>query len=276
MADNTVFMRPIQQFEDNIRPAQLMLNVYRLLDCRDEIITEGDMVASLRDLVQASSGEDLMVLHNEIFLGLIRENAQLPPSALKVRALCHLLRQAVVASCTALDAFLPSLLRVHLPAVIKARGRAFYPSDKGVLEYFSGLSFRLDEVLRMLTEEGTYLYITNRILGEAKTKYLSNKNGIHVAGALLGIDKPWAAIAEHLGRDRKELMAVLEETVKRRNDIVHRADRSLKDPDGEQQPISYAQARQGADTISHVSHALNELVEQEMTRLDSGAKEAGG
>ena len=37
-------IRPIQAFEDNIRPAQLMLHVYRLLDCGDAIQTEGEFL----------------------------------------------------------------------------------------------------------------------------------------------------------------------------------------------------------------------------------------
>ncbi len=261
------FVRPIQQFEDNVRPARLMLNVYRLLDCRDDILTEGDLVSQLRALVNAGSDEDLMVIRNEIFLGMIRENAQLAPSELKTRALCHLLRQAVVASCTALDAYLPALLRVDLPAVIRIKGRKFFPNDKTVTSFFEDLSFSLAEVLRLLGEDDANIYLSNKILGLASFKYLSSKKGIHVTCALLGLEQPWSEIAVHLSRDRKEMMTVLDETVKRRNDIVHRADRSSKDPDGEQQRISYAQARQGVDTISHVCHAIDELVELRKKQL---------
>src|SRR5688572_21142328 len=109
MAQTDPLIRPAQGFEDNIRPAKLMLQVYRLLDCGDAIQTDGAFVSQMRELVKASATEDLMLVQNEIFLGLVREAAQVPKSQLKRSALAHLLRQAIVASCTALDAFLPGL-----------------------------------------------------------------------------------------------------------------------------------------------------------------------
>ncbi len=262
-----ILVRPIQAFEDNIRPAKLMLQVYRLLDSDDKILTAGEFVDALRALVRAAATEDLMVVQNELFLGLIRERAQIPATTLRRATLAHLLRQSIVASCTALDAYLPSLLRLHLPEVIKLRGRDFLPADPGVKEYCKDLIFHIDEVMRLLADENATLYISNRLLSLSQFKYLADRKGVHVVGALLGLGKPWEEIAGHLKRDRKELIETLEATVKRRNDIVHRADRPQATPDGEQQPITYAQARQGADTIEHVCLALNELVEARMLEL---------
>jgi hypothetical protein len=264
MAQTDPLIRPAQGFEDNIRPAKLMLQVYRLLDCGDAIQTDGEFVNQMRELVKASATEDLMLVQNEIFLGLVREAAQVPKSQLKRSALAHLLRQAIVASCTALDAFLPGLLRVHLPAVIATKGRAFLPRDPMIEDYCKDLKFSIDEVLRLMGDENATLYISNKLLGLSTFKYLADKRGVHVVGALLGVEKPWDAISTHLSRDKKELTTVLDATVKRRNDIVHRADRSQAEPEGEQQSITFVQARQGVDTIEHVCLALNELVEKEV------------
>ncbi len=63
-----------------------------------------------------------------------------------------------------------------------------------------------------------------------------------------------------LQRDRKDLMNIIEETARRRNDIVHRADRLQSDPAGKPQDIGYASAKQSVDTIMHVCLALDELV----------------
>jgi len=225
-------------------------------------------VGRLRELVRASATEDLMVVQNEIFLGLVRERANLPKSHLKSSMLAHLLRQAIVASCTALDAFLPGLLRQHLPAVIAVKGRDFIPADETIRDYCDGLKFTVEEVLRLMGDEKeATLYISNKLLALSNFKYLADKRGVHVVGALLGLSNPWELIAEHLGRDRRELVSTLDLTVKRRNDIVHRADRSQGDLEGDQQPISYVQAEQGVDTIKHVCHALNELVDRSMIAL---------
>src|SRR5215831_19224546 len=63
-------LSPRQIFEDNIRPAELMLRVYRLLE-HDTPKTDGEMVQALRALVKADADEGLLLIYNEIFLGLI-------------------------------------------------------------------------------------------------------------------------------------------------------------------------------------------------------------
>jgi len=158
-------LSPRQAFEDNIRPADLLLRVYRLLEC-DVVETDGDMITALRAVVGAVPDEGLMLIYNEVFLGLIRERAQIPPSALKRSALNNLLRQSVVIACTALDTYLPSLLRVNLPTVIQAKGREFVPQDGDLREYFKDLVFDLTETLRILNEPETApLYIANLMSG---------------------------------------------------------------------------------------------------------------
>ena len=261
---------PIKTFNDNIRPAELMLKIYSLLDTNDNVVSDGETIEALRQLVKANIDEDLLLVYNEIFLGLVREGAAVLPSTLKKATLTHLLRQAVVASCTGLDTYLPALLRANLPTVIQALGRDFLPKDDpGVDDYFEGLTFSLDEILRLLDDPLASEYITNKILGLTKFAYLSTHKGVHITGSLLGVHKPWQQISDHLARDRKELMSILNETVRRRNDIVHRADRSQDDPDGEQQEISFAWARQSVDTIGHICLALDEIVAQRIAELQS-------
>ena len=79
--------------------------------------------------------------------------------------------------------------------------------------------------------------------------YLSGKRGIHVTGVLLASTTRGSKIAEQLGRDEEEIKKTLDATVKRRNDIVHRADRSQDDPAGSAQEIGYPWAKQAVETI---------------------------
>lgn len=260
---------PRQTFEDNMRPAELLLRVYRLLE-NDQIHSDGDLVDAMRQLLGGSIDEDLMLISNEIFLGLVRERAQLPRSTLRQATLCHLLRQAIVASATALETYLPALLRSNLPIIIQARGRDFINrNDTTLLDYFSDLTFTLDETLRLLEDENAPEYISNKILGLSRFKYLSSRKGVHVVGSLLGISGSWAAISTHLGRDKKELMKTLEDTVSRRNDIVHRADRLQKDPGGDPQDITFAWTQQAVDVIKHVCLALDELVNIHISEIQA-------
>ncbi len=267
MTIDITLLSPRQTFEDNMHPAQLLLRVYRLLDSNDTIQTEGHMVEAVRSVVQASAEEDLMLVYNEIFLGLVRERAQIPRSTLRQATLCHLLRQAVVASCTALETYLPALLRANLPIIIRAKGRDFVPRDKTLKNYFSDLRFSLDETLRLLDDENAPEYIANKIVGFVSYKYLSQSKGFHVVGMLLGLADPWHEIAVHLNRNREEIEKTLNDTIKRRNDIVHRADRSQSDPGGEAQAISFATTQHAVDTINHVCLTLDELVSTQVAQM---------
>lgn len=263
-------LSPLQIFEDNVRPAKLMLNVYRLLE-HDVPKTEGELVQTLRGLVEAEADEGLMVIYNEIFLGLIRERAQIAPVAIRRSALRNLLRQAVVTACTAMETYLPMLLRSKLEVVIKAKGRDFVPRDREVADQFDKLTFSLRDVLRII-EDPDPLFIANKMISFIDFSYLTGIRGIHVTVALLGIDNPWGQIAERLHRNENDLKEIVNDTVKRRNDIVHRADRKAKALDGPPQEIGYAWAMQAVDTISHVCLCLNELVTDQIAELREQAQ----
>ena len=259
---------PIGRFDDDIAPAHLMLQVYLLLDTKDQIQTTGELVQGLRELTKAKETEELMVIHNELFLGLVRERARVPRVTLKTTMLCHLLRQAVVVSCTALDAYLPALLLRHLPTVIRVRGRRFPPNDGEVNSYFKTLSFPLDEVMRATNPEDGHVFLANKIQRFLGFKYLAGAGGIAITCKLLGLEEPWIRIAEHLDREKKDLTKSLKATFNRRHDIIHRAGRSKSDLAGEPVPITYAQAKQGVDTIDHVAHTVDELIETFMVELE--------
>ena len=119
-------LSPRQIFEDNIRPADLLLKVFRLLEHKSPN-TETALLKSLREIVKAEDEESLIVIYNEIFLGLIRERAEVSVASIKRSALCNLLRQSVVTASTALETYLPILLRDNLPEVIRLRGRDLSP-----------------------------------------------------------------------------------------------------------------------------------------------------
>ncbi len=57
-------LSPRQIFEDNIRPAELLLKVYRLLE-HDTPCTKAEVVKGLREIVKASEEEALIVIYNE-------------------------------------------------------------------------------------------------------------------------------------------------------------------------------------------------------------------
>ncbi|MGD1097635.1 MAG: HEPN domain-containing protein [Bryobacteraceae bacterium] len=226
--------------------------------------------------MKAEKDESLLVISNGIFLGLIRELAEVPPSAIKRSALCNLLRQAVVTASTALETYLPILLREHLPEVIRIRGRDFVPKkDEEIKNQFKTLTFALDEVVRILVAPDP-LFVANKMISSLNFSYLSGKRGIHVTGVLLALENPWSLIAQQLGREEEELKKTLDATVKRRNDIVHRADRSQDDPAGSAQEIGFPWAKQAVETIRIVCLALDDLVTNRLKELKQAAAQTQG
>lgn len=265
-------IRPIQKFEDDLAPARLMLRVYRLLDCQDNIQGEGEFVDKLRETIEASSSEELMVLHNEIFLGIVRERADVRRRDLKTSTLRHLLRQATVLSCTAMEVYLPALVRLHLPTVVRIRGREFTNQDGVVNEYLAKLNFTLEDVLRATAIEDGPLFIANKILSFIEFQYLGGTKGVAVASGLLGLQQPWDRLAEQLDRDGRELKRILRAAAQRRNDIVHRGDRTVDSPEDGPADIPFSWTNQTVETISSVCHALNELVDEHMREMQQGGE----
>jgi hypothetical protein len=259
-------LSPRQIFEDNIRPADLLLKVYRLLE-HEAPSTEAELIVALRKLAQAEDDESLWVISNGLILGLIRERADVLPASIKRSALCNLLRQSVVTASTALETYLPILLRDNLPEVIRLRGKDFVPKkDVEITNQFKSLTFDLGDAVRILTDPDP-LFIANKMISSLNFSYLSGKRGIHVTGVLLALDNPWGLIAKQLGRAEEEIKKTLDSTVKRRNDIVHRADRSQDDPSGSAQEIGYPWAKQAVETIRVVCLALDDLVTARLREL---------
>ncbi len=264
---------PRQIFEDNIRPADLLLKVYRLLE-HDAPNTEAGVLGTLRDLVKADNDEGLMVIYNEVFLGLIRERAEISPKLIRKGALCNLLRQAVVIACTGLETYLPAVMNSHFEELIKIKGRSFLNvRDKELLGHLSAIKFELPDVLRLLSDPDP-LFVANKVRLYLETN-LSGRRGVHVVGVMFGVDDPWSVIGSKLSRKPIELGKLIEDTVSRRNDIVHRADRNKADLSGEQQPIAPAFAMQAVDTFRHVVICLDDLIQEQMKQLRAAAQTQG-
>ena len=138
--------------------------------------------------------------------------------------------------------------------------------DEDIKNQFRNLTFSLDEVVRLLNDPDP-LFVANKMIRSLNFSYLSGKRGIHVTGALLGLDNPWGLVARQLGRDETEIKKTLDATVKRRNDIVHRADRSQDDPSGSAQEIGFPLAKQAVETIRVVCLALDDLVTSRLKEL---------
>lgn len=265
----TATLQPYVAFEDNLKPALLMLDVYRLLITEDGPKDAHELLDELRRLVCCEDDEELLLLQSEMFIGLVRERAEVSKGRLKPKFLANLLRQAVVCAVTALETYLPALLREHLPRAIELSGRDLLSGKKRAAEWLKDLQFQVTDVIEVWQLPASQMAerLTTKIVSYAGYKYLASSNGVEVTGNLLQLDEPWDRIAGHLERDPDDLKKTIGGAFRRRNDIVHRADRGQKDPSGMQQEITYEWACQAVSTIEVASRSLNTLVVQELNEL---------
>jgi len=258
-------MTPKQVFEDSFRMAELLIHVYRLLD-NDGLKTEGQMVTSLRGLLECEKDEQIQLIINAVFLGCIRESANVPSAQLKPQSLQNLLRQAVVSGCTAYETYLSTLLAEHILTVIEVRQQDFFPTDSDVVKYFDGLSLGINEAFRLLNQDDRAVFLRSKIVTFVQKKNLGSVAGLKTVGLLLGVEAPWDSLAAHLHKERKDLTKTMGDALERRNAIVHKADRDLGSEDLEKQPIAFAWTQQAVDTIKHICLGFDELVTARVTQ----------
>jgi|GEM_PF-597011 len=269
-------------FEANFKSAEMLLRVYRLLESDEGPQTGHAVLKQYRDMIQCTPNEELILLLNALFIGIVREGADMRPAHFRKESLDLLLRQAVVAACSALDVFLPHLLETYLPEVIRIRQRNFLPlGDKIVGTLFENFRLKLDSVWPLAEEpsmDARWDLISTRVLEycRADRKTFSNENGVHQVMALLGIEKPWERIAERAGEKESTLRMRLGKAVSRRNDIIHRADRlASSGPDAPISSIEFSWTKNHIDTVNNVALACFELVRTRMRDLKAEAPEAG-
>ena len=267
-------MQPITVFESHFKAAQVMLKVYRLLDSDLNRSDEDSFVPKLREMMSWDTQEPLVFLLNDLFLGAVRERADLAPAFFERPNLSLLLRQAVVSSCTAMDVFFPSLLETHLPAMVQVRQRNFLPAAGEVRALFQDFRLKLDEIVPFLEEEEVedrWDLLTRRVLHHCQGKTLSNVDGISAVMLMLGVDDPWRQISDRAGMRRTGLQDQIKMLVKRRNDIVHRGDRLVGKTEGPPEPIDYAWTYAHLNAVESVAHACDALSRESIRDLKTEA-----
>lgn len=254
-------MTPRTAFENNFRTAETILKVYRLLvsDGNPTIATE--LISHVRTLFQTGQEEELVFLLNDLFLGVVREHADMRPTFFRPAQLCLFLRQAVVAACAAMDVYYNDLLRRNLLKVFLIKQRNF--SKKHLQE----IRLSLDDYLSVVQDPNPDSRLEQLLLKYFERKTLSNVEGLTEVLEILGVERPWMQIAQVVGLPENSLRQQMQNVVARRNDIIHRGDRPAGSPDSDPQAIDYPWTHSHVQAICNVVLASDDLVEQQMAAL---------
>lgn len=259
-------MKPLEAFEDSFRLADLMIHLYRLLE-NEGITREGRLVEEFRRVLGCDQKEELQLIANAVFLGCIRESANIPSAQLRRQSLENLLRQAVVSAATAYEVFLSRTLQIHLPTAIQWSRSQAIPQSSPAANYFKDLTVPIEEVLNLLDRDDRWASIAQKIYNYVKSRNLGSVEAMSTVGALLGVPDAWERICDHLGRDRKATQELVRGALKRRNAIVHSGDRDRDSIALEKTPIHLPWTQQAVDTIKHVCLAFDQVVQEHMEQL---------
>jgi hypothetical protein len=262
-------------FEEHFRSADVLLRVYRLLEAEGGAKNDHAWLPQIRVMLTSTADEEILVLLNELFMGVVRERADMRSAFFRQDNLAMLLRQAVVATCSALDVFVPHLLRSYLPDVVLIRQRNFMPNDGEVRNLMKEFRLSLDDVWPFVEEADStrrWELVAGKILDYMGDKALSNEAGISSSLKLLSIEEPWKRIAERIGDKEEHLRSKIRRIVSRRNDIVHRADRERTDPNGLIKSIDYAWTKSHLDAVEAVALASYALVVEKVDELKQSAQ----
>lgn len=263
-------MKPITMFDTHFKTAQAMLKVYQLLSSEEDLVAADDYVPKLREMMSWEADEPLTLLLNDMFLGAVRENANVPSAFFSKPNLALLLRQAVASSCTAMDVFFPSLLDAYLPEVIRVRQRNFLPKSGEVKTFFQDFRLKLEDLPPFLEEPDAgdrWNLLCRKILNFCQHKTLSNVEGISAVMMMLGVQEPWREIAAGAGAPKNALQDQIKTVVKRRNDIVHRGDRLVGNPDDSPEPIDFAWTRSHVNAVESVAYVCDSLAQKSIRDL---------
>lgn len=262
-------MRPLTLFEAHFRAAQGLLKVYRLLE-NESSATDDELARRLRGVLDITVDESVVLLFNDLLVGLVRERAETQPTFFKQLNLSLLLRQAVVSACTAMDVFFPALLEEYLPEVIRVKQRNWQPSDGDARALLSDFRLKVDELAGILEPETVaerWQLFSTRVLAHLRDKTLSNPRGIQATMTILGVDNPWQRIADRSGITANALRQQVQNLTSRRNDIIHRGDRPVGNTDGEPQPIDYAWANAHINAVNSTVAACDTLAREAVQAL---------
>jgi hypothetical protein len=242
-------MKPIEVFEQNFRNAEAMLSLHKLLIDRDIGKSPDEFKRIVHECFSIPTDEETVIILNEMLHALVRDCASLKKSFFAEKNLNLLLRQSIVATCSAMDVYCNDILKENVMTVIHQKGTK---SPNKLKE----IEMTLGEFLSISEYADQDERIKQIILSKFDKFSLGSPKGISdTIEGYLGIENYWKKVSDKLGKRQQDIKNEIDDIVKRRNDIIHRGDRkkNLTEIDPEIQNIEYSW------TYSHV-HAIKALI----------------
>jgi len=265
-------MKPLTVFQHNFAAAENLIRLYDLLAEQKAGAERAQAaVEAVRACLNIPEGEQVFSLCNDRLLLVAREAAQVSETFFHEHNLASLLRQAVVAACSALDAYFNDKFRENVMAVLLTKKR-YAPKE------LRDLAMTFDDYLSLESWADPRQRLQQILEKNLERKTLSNANGITEMTAILGIKDFWEQVGRECGEKPGDLRQRIDDIASRRNDIVHRADRPREQEKANGsglRAVSRAWVNLRVQTVKAVVLAADKVVDKEMTLLHEHAKDGG-
>jgi len=257
-------MRPLTVFQHNFAAAENLIRLYDLLSGpATQAGTTDEVIRAVRACLGLSDEEQVFWLCNDRLLLIAREAAQVSDTFFHEHNLALLLRQAVVAACSALDAYFNDKFRDNVMTVLLAK-RRYAPKE------LRNLVMTFDDYLSLESWADPNQRLQQILERNLERKTFSSANGITEIADILGIRDFWDQVARECRERPSDLRRRIDEIAARRNDIIHRADRPTVDQEADGsglQVISPAWVTLGVQTVKAVVLAAEKVIDGEMKSL---------
>lgn len=256
-------MEPIEVFNQNFKNAEALLSLHNLLLDKNNGRDPDDFQKIVCQHFSIPEDEETIVIINEMLLALIREHADLKRGFFTQKNLNLLLRQAVVATCSAMDVYFNDILKDNIMKIFKNKGRY---SPKKLLK----IEMTLYEYLSLKSYADPEERLKEIILSKFDKITFGNVNGItETIEEYLGIKEYWKRVSERLDKRQQVIKDEIGAIVKRRNDIIHRGDRkkNITEIDPDIQEMNYDWAYSHIHSVKSLVLATDAILSDEMREI---------
>jgi hypothetical protein len=211
-------MQALTLFNQNFAVAESLLQLYQLFNGLKKTDLKEPLRLAICSFWGAPDNTVIQPAVNDRVMVMARAAMPVPESLTLEGGLDFLLRETVVVSCTALEAFFWDVLRENVLTVVRAR-------RTGADESLRNLQFTLGDYISIQQYDDPDLRLQQIILKNFERGTLYDVGSIEKIAQTLTIKKFWEEIERIAGTSAKGLKTSIGELINRRNQIAHRADR---------------------------------------------------
>ncbi len=215
-----------------------------------------ERAAALKRALRWRNAEQIDRSQNEYLYIVLRGAAQVDRTYFDSRQLEFLLRQAVVAACSAMDCYFLEKVEENIWAVFAKKG-----AESPV------------ELLRLRITMGDYLQaqsytrkgwaLKRAMMNSTRFASFQSPDAIAERLQLLGVKSFWNDVAREVSMRPGKLKGQMKELTERRNQIVHKGDR----PGNRPQPVDLQWVKRRIQLVDRVVRAADGVIDRQVAAL---------